>query len=96
MITSRKELRSLCKKRTKLVQAVSLVPKVSSNPTECVAIVYLLQIARENDVCKCGRELVGYARWHLLSQQKPIRSEENSICTVLYTEPLVDRFLDAA
>ena len=37
------------------------MPKVSSNPTECVAIVYLLQIARENDVCKCGRELVGYA-----------------------------------
>ena len=37
------------------------MPKVSSNPTEYVAIVYLLQIARENDVCKCGRELVGYA-----------------------------------
>ena len=62
MVTARKELWALCKKRTKPVQAVSLVPKVSSNPTECVAIVYLLQIARENDVCKSGLELVGYAK----------------------------------
>ena len=62
MITSRKELRALCKKERSSFKAVSLVPKVSSNPTECVAIVYLLQIVCENDVCKCGRELVGYAR----------------------------------
>ena len=53
----------LVQKRKKLVelQAVSSVSKVSSNPTKCVASVYLLQIARENDPCKSGRKLVAYA-----------------------------------
>ena len=51
----------LVQKRKKPVQAVSSVSKVSSNPTKCVASVYLLQIARENDPCKSGRKLVAYA-----------------------------------
>ena len=51
----------LVKRRKKLVQAVSSVPKVSSNLTKCVASVYLLQIAREKDSCKSGRESVAYA-----------------------------------
>ena len=69
----------LVQKRKKLVQAVSSVSKVSSNPTKCVASVYLLQIARENDPCKSGRKLVAYAictpmHYIVLSQQLATRS----------------------